>query len=236
MGQRWAGELGSGDYLSDGYFVGDDADSPRWLYYRKRTEGQNTIVVNKQNQELSAFPTCNFGSSGTAQGSSTVADVPSNSTAFFTADLTATYSGTSVKRGIRLINGRKQVLLQDDISNASTAVQWRMHTNATITIASSGTSATLTLASKTLQVQLLNAPSGVTFSTAQPVRYSTDPPLPSGQTDQPNPGVTVLVIDVPAGTNSLQVLFNPQWDGMSAGSFQTPAAVPIDNWSLTSHE
>ena len=94
MGQRWAGELGSGDYLSDGYFDGDTATSPRWLYYRKRTEGQNTIVVNKQNQQLSALPTVKYDSSGTVQGSSTVLTVPDDSTAFFTADLTAAYGGT----------------------------------------------------------------------------------------------------------------------------------------------
>ncbi|KAF9515142.1 hypothetical protein BS47DRAFT_1381662 [Hydnum rufescens UP504] len=235
MGQRWAGELGSGDYLSTGYFVGDAADSQRWLYYRKRTEGQNTIVVNQQNQVLTAFPTVNFSSSGTTQGSSTVEIIPSDSTAFFAADLTATYGGTSVRRGLRLINGRKQVLLQDDISNSATSVQWRMHTNASVVINTAGTTATLTLASKVVQVQLLNAPSGINFTTAQPVRYPSDPPLPPNQVDQPNPGVTVLVINVPAGTNSIQVLFNPQWSGMSANSFVTPKSVPVDSWSLTSH-
>lgn len=108
-----------------------------------------------------------------------------------------------------------------------------MHTNATIT--TSGTSATLVLEGKTLDVSILNAPSGVTFSTAQPVRYDTDPPLPSGGTDPINKGVTVLVIEIPAGTNSIQVLFNPQWDGMSADQFVTPPSVPVDNWTLDSH-
>lgn len=127
------------------------------------------------------------------------------------------------------------MLLQDDVSNSATSLQWRMHTNATIVIDSTGTTATLTLASQTMQVQLLNAPSGVKFSIAQPVRYASDPPLPANQVDQPNLGVLVLVIDIPAGTNSIQVLFNPQWSGMSASSFVTPKSVPIDSWSLSSH-
>jgi len=79
-----------------GYFVGTDASSPRWLYYRKRTEGQNTLVLNQQNQVLAALPPSNFGTSGTVQNSSTVVSIPSDSTAFFTTDLTDTYGGTFV--------------------------------------------------------------------------------------------------------------------------------------------
>jgi hypothetical protein len=139
---------------------------------------------------------------------------------------------TSYKRGIRLINQRKQVLLQDDIQ-ASQAIQWRMHTNATVT--TSGTTATLSLNGQQMIVSLLNAPSGAAFSTSPAVRFSSDPPLPPGQTDQPNPGVTVLTVDLPAGSYSLQVLFNPQWSGMSQSSFVTPPSVAIDSWSLTSH-
>lgn len=91
MGVRWVGELGSGDYLSTGYFSSDAQDSQRWLYYRKRTEGQNTILVDAANQNVLAAPTVNYDSSGTVQGSSTVMDVPSDSTAYFIADLTSAY-------------------------------------------------------------------------------------------------------------------------------------------------
>jgi hypothetical protein len=108
-----------------------------------------------------------------------------------------------------------------------------MHTNATVV--TNGTSATLELAGKTMQVSILNSSGGVTFSTAKPVRYSSDPALPTGGTDPSNDGVTVLVIDIPAGTNSIQVLFNPQWPDMTSNQFVTPPSVSIDKWSLTSH-
>jgi hypothetical protein len=95
MGQRWAGELGSGNYLADGYFSNETQTSERWLYYRKRTEGQNTIVVNKANQNVLGQPTVNFGTTGEVQaGDTTVYTPPSTSTAFFTADLTDMYFGT----------------------------------------------------------------------------------------------------------------------------------------------
>ena len=94
MGTRWAGELGSGDYNSLDYFTSDVQNATRWLYYRKRTEGQNTILVNQANQDVTAQPTITYGSSGTVQGSSTVFVPPSDSSAYFIADLTSAYFNT----------------------------------------------------------------------------------------------------------------------------------------------
>lgn len=96
LGTRWAGELGSGDYLSLDYFSNDTQDSVRWLYYRKRSEGQNTILINKQNQLVTAAPTVKHDTSNTAQGSSTVFDVPSDSTAWWTTDMSSAYSDAYV--------------------------------------------------------------------------------------------------------------------------------------------
>lgn len=85
-----------------------------------------------------------------------------------------------------------------------------------------------------MQVELINPPSGATFGTAQPVRYADDPPLPAGAQDQPNPGVTVLTIDLQPGQYSLQVLFTPQWEGVPQSSYVKPSAVPLSSWSLDS--
>lgn len=106
---------------------------------------------------------------------------------------------TSVKHGICTINARKQALLQDEITS-SASVMWRMHTNTAVTVDSSGTSATLQIGDETLIMQMLNAPSGAKFTTGDVVRLSTDPALPEGQVDQPNPGVTVVMIALDAGT------------------------------------
>ena len=133
-----------------------------------------------------------------------------------------------------MLNGRKQVLLQDDIE-ASQPIMWRMHTNATVKVDTSGTSATLTIGTQSLTMTILNAPAGAAFTTGDAVRFADDPPLPSDAVDSPNPGVTVVMINLPAGSHSLQVLFNPQWSGMSGSDFKTPPAVSIDDWSLTSH-
>ncbi|PSR76679.1 hypothetical protein PHLCEN_2v8276 [Hermanssonia centrifuga] len=236
LGTRWAGELGSGDYNSPDYFTSDSQDAVRWLYYRKRTEGQNTILVNQQNQNVvQAQPTVNHGTTGEVQGSSTVYNVPNSSTAFWTADLTTAYNDTtSFKRGIRMLNGRKQVLLQDDIT-ASQPIMWRMHTNATVSVDSSGSSATLTIDDKTLNMQVLNPTTGINLVIGDAVRFANDPPLPAGAVDSPNPNVTVISISLDPGTYSLQVLFNPQWPGMATSDFVTPPSVAIDSWTVTSH-
>jgi len=185
LGTRWAGELGSGDYTSMNYFSNDTQGSDRWLYYRKATQGQNTININEANQNVLAAPTVIFNSSQTTQGSSTVLTVPSNSTAFWTTDMTSAYFGaTSVQRGVRLLNARKQVLLQDEI-NASGSIMWRMHTNATVTISSNGTSATLNLDGQVMTVSILNAPSGAVFTTSPAVRFFVLPLTTAGGSTQP---------------------------------------------------
>jgi len=230
MGTRWAGELGSADYRSPEYFLSDEQNATRWKYYRKMTEGQNTIVINQSNQLVTAAPKIvSSGSSKTAQGSSTVLDVPKDSTAFWVTDMSSAYAdSSSVRRGVRTLNGRKQVLIQDEIT-ATAAFQWRMHTNATVT--TDGATATLTLDNQTMKMSIISPASGATFSTSAATRYASDPTPP--EADQENPNVTVLIIALDAGTYNLQVLFNPQWD--SSTTFVTPSSVDLANWSLISH-
>lgn len=94
------------------------------------------------------------------------------------------------------MNGRKQVLLQDEVT-ASESVMWRMHTNATVSVDTSGTSAILTLDGQTMNVAMLDPPDGAKFTTSEAKRFDSDPAPP--ETDQENPGVTVLIIALPAG-------------------------------------
>ncbi|KAM0789095.1 hypothetical protein ACM66B_003152 [Microbotryomycetes sp. NB124-2] len=234
LGQRWAGELGSGDYLSEGYFSSEAQDSQRWLYYRKRTEGQNTILVDNDNELVAGLPTTSFDTTGEQQDA-LVYKPANSSTAYFSMDFAKQLNETSsAKRAIRLLNGRRQILIRDELTTTASA-SWRMHTNATVSLSSDNQVATLNLGGQTM-VATLRQPSNAQFSTAEPVRSSSDPALPSGQVDQPNPGVTVLVVQVDAGTNVIEVLFNPQWPGFTTNSYVDPPDVSIADWSLTSHE
>ena len=238
LGQRWAGELGDGNYLAYDYFDGETQDAGRWLYYRKRTEGQNTLVMGGADQNVTGvIPATTFGSTNDTQDAESF--TPTNgSTAFFYADLTDMYYGNSTKRGIRFVNDRQQVLLQDEVTVPAAGVQWRMHTNATVTTSNNNLTATLELGGQKLEAHLTVSGAGsAVFSTAEAARLPTDPTLQSGSenADQPNPGVTVLVIDLTtAGATTVEVLFNPQSSG--AASFITPPSVALDQWSLTSHD
>jgi hypothetical protein len=135
LGERWAGELCQNNYLSPKYFSSEAQDSDRWLYYRCRTEGQNTILYNSSNQMVDATPVITFATTNDVQKS---LDYPDNSTrsAFWIANLTNAYGGTDIKRGLRILDQRTQVLIQDEITNATVKSQWRMHTNASITLSS----------------------------------------------------------------------------------------------------
>jgi hypothetical protein len=131
MGERWAIELCHQDYLSHGYFAGESQDSDRWLYYRTRTAGQNTILYNNTNQKVTAAPSVSFASSGTTE-SDPASLLDDSSTALWITNLTSAYHGPRIRRGLRLLGGRSQVLLQDEIQGAAHASQWRMHTRADI--------------------------------------------------------------------------------------------------------
>lgn len=134
---------------------------------------------------------------------------------------------SNVQRGVRMLNGRKQVLIQDEIT-ASQGIQWRMHTNATIAIADK--EATLSLDGKTMKVLILTDGA---FTTSDATRFDSDPPTPPNFPDQDNGPAKVLIVELAAGTHNLQILFNPQWDDGTA--FVTPPSVNLADWTLTSH-
>ncbi|KAG8875439.1 hypothetical protein FRC20_003853 [Serendipita sp. 405] len=196
LGQRFFGEHGSDDYLNTNYFSNETQTSERWTLYRKMTEGQNVIAINGQNQLVSAQPTIRHDSSATAQGASTIFSVPSDSSAFVVADLTSAY-GSNVQRGVRFLPGRRQVLVQDELTDVTDAAQWRAQTNATISIDTDGRTATLTLEGKKLVAQILS-PEGVQFTDLPSTRTDNAPGLAPGLKDMDNLGARVLAIDIPA--------------------------------------
>ncbi|KAK7033651.1 hypothetical protein VNI00_012651 [Paramarasmius palmivorus] len=235
MGTRWAGELGSGNYLSPGYFVGDNQDSQRWMYYRTMTEGQNTLLINKKNQLVAGQPKIiKHETGGPKQSAGTTVYTPpsgSDGAAYWIADLTGAYDSadaSSVHRGVRVFNGRKQVLIRDEVTT-TTGFQWRMHTNATISI--DGSTATLQLDGKEMKV-VLTSPSGASWTQSEAKRMSSDVTPP--EADQENPGVSVLIAEIGEGSQTVEVVFNPSWgEGVT---IQTPPSVELSAWSLSSHD
>ncbi len=142
VGERWAVDLGADEYNMPGYF-----GNKRWTYYRLRTEGHNTLVIDGKNQETAAkAPIVAFGGR------------PDRS--FAVADLTGAYKGVaqSVRRGIALIDGR-EVLVQDEIrSDATHDAEWVLHTQADIRI--DRQAATLTRGPRQLRIEAVGPAEG----------------------------------------------------------------------------
>src|SRR5215471_5147152 len=95
LGERWASDLGSDDYGLPDYF-----GKLRWSYYRTRTEGHNTLLIDGANQDASAKAMLTAYSS-----------TPDR--AFAVADLSEGYkwSSAKVRRGVELLN-RKTVVIE----------------------------------------------------------------------------------------------------------------------------
>lgn len=222
LGSRWAMELGRDDYGLPGYFdTGEDGS--RWTYYRKRAEGQNTLVLNP-----GAGPDQSLAATGTI-----VRTGGDPGTAFSVADLSEAYADRGVtrwRRGIAAVDGRSRVVVQDEVAGR-TPVRWHwfMHTNAEITIADDGRTALLTLKGKQLWARLLDGPAGARFSAADAAPLPTSP-NPSGQ--NPNDGIRKLVVTGdPARHFRLAVLLEPLPTGQPV---EPPAVIPLAGWTLQS--
>jgi len=199
LGQRWALDLGADDYNLPGYF---DNKRQRWIYYRNRTEGHNTLTINGDNQALKCeAPIIAFHSA------------PER--AFAVADLSTAYPMTNrAWRGIALLE-RKHVLIQDEIESAAPVdITWAMHTSAAVSL--DGATATLTQGDRSFTARILS-PEGAQFATA-----SADPGPPQAR----NEGITKLVVRLPQSTGAvrLAVLLSP--DPLS----RAPALSPLKEW------
>lgn len=217
LGVRWAEEFGGDDYNLPGYF-----GSQRWTYYRKRAEGQNTLLIDP--------------GAGPDQDPTAVAQIvfqesrPEEAVAI--ADLTPGYlrSATQVHRGVALLDHRRQVLIQDEVAAQEPAdVWWFMHTKAEVQVSEDGASATLARDGKRLLARILS-PSAARFTvmSARPLPSSPDP---AGQ--NVNAGVRKLAIHLSGVTDlRLAVQLAPLPEA-TEGGFSTPSGprvVPLAEW------
>ena len=203
LGQRWALDLGGDDYNLPGYF-----GSKRWTYYRLRTEGQNTLIVNGKNQNPRApAPVIGFGSSENG--------------GWAVADLTAAYPDVkgTVRRGVALLQ-RSHVLIQDEVASEDPVeVLWGMHTEGKGKL--EGRSAVLALGEARLLGRILE-PAGARFDL-----ISATPPPPQAQ--QPN--VKKLVVRLPGKVTNVRVavLFSPFRQAEEMPRY-IPAIKGLDTW------
>ena len=143
-------DLGSDSYNMVGYF-----GSYRWSYYRKRTEGQNTLVMTYEgrswdgktgvpqaigeNGEIysGALPDPNYyGQDANAVSEGLEFESGTNS-AYGVVDMAPAYKSVNggMKRGLYMTNNRNTVVIQDEAGfSASMDIWWFAHTQGKITI------------------------------------------------------------------------------------------------------
>ena len=167
LGERWAEEVGSDSYTLDGYF---DRGNNRWNYYRKRAEGQNTLVINPSqvpDQYIKAKASITNFNSAPNQGYAVI-------------DMTSAYKDALyAKRGIALTLNRQLVLLQDELQlKKSSEIYWFMHTKAGIEFTDNRKTAILSISGKKMYAHILS-PSEAYFANleASPLKNSPDPEI-----------------------------------------------------------
>ena len=212
LGTQWFSHIGGDNYSIPHY-------GQKSNVYRKRAEGRNTLVINPYNgpdQEWSRGKIDRFGSTDTS--------------AFAIADITKAYAknATSVVRGLKLFNNKKEFLIQDDIkTNGGAEVYSFFHTGQSIKLNKDKHSATLSDNNgNRLYVELLsplNAELAVMDAKLLPASPHID-----GQT--PNDGfkkLTVHLKNVDSTTITLWTV--PLLKNERVPAFK-PALISLDDW------
>lgn len=225
LGQRWAVDLGMEDYARSGYF---DMSGGRFVYYRTRGEGQNTVIVNPGevfDQDLAAEgQLVKFESK--PRGGYAVIDISSTKT----ADIEQAY------RGMMMTDDRQAIILQDEMTlNKPSEVYWFMHTRAEIEIGMDGRSAILTQGGKQMHMQLVSADETLQFDVmkAEPLPGSITPD--ANNPNNPNAGIQKIFIN---GSNvtefNVAVVFTPMPIGIAPTAERE--FVPMAEWSIPDGE
>lgn len=220
LGEEWAVELGLEEATYD--LSNPARSSARWNYYRTTTIGHNTLTIAPSKASA-------------GQPSATVAGrVSSAPDEFFaTTNASATFadSVSSWKRGVRLIDGRTNALVQDEITTATTVdAMWGMHTRAQIKISADGRQAILSQNGKRLLARIVSGP-GTTFSD-MPAAPLPSSPQPSQELNDDVRRLSIWFSANAGATTTLAVQFTPLLPGTDASAPPRAAKVTtLSSWT-----
>ncbi|MBQ9115509.1 MAG: hypothetical protein IJY04_00645, partial [Clostridia bacterium] len=161
-------ELGSENYNTAGYFGGY-----RWSYYRKRAEGQNTLVMLPHGESWdgkTGIPAMTDEKKNSAantnlptpdQISSAVSEVlryeSGKNSAIGVVDMDVAYAQmTEGIRGLYFKDNRDTIVIQDEAKfSEAMDIWWFAHTSGTIEVAEDGKSATITRSGIVLYAEIV---------------------------------------------------------------------------------
>ncbi len=248
---RWITDLGNENYAKPGYIGGgtNAVNGSRWTYYRARAEANNTMVINPYRLVASGHTgdqdpfaktvVEKFRSNGAGVG-------------FAIADLTDAYQpygALSAKRGVAMINGRKRVLVQDEVTMDGTSDYYHFLSlgvpESGVTL--SGNTAILSSGSEALKCEILY-PAGAVLELQPSVQFAGLPKA-SEQTVESRPRlairlegvesvvVRVLFTPVLLGGNTFSApgfyaLNDPRWPENMGLDGKQHASEAYDQWAL----
>lgn len=215
LGTRWAIDLGADNYNLPGFF-----GQNRLSYYRLRTEGHNTLV-------LDPGPPAGQDPAASAR---IVAFSSAANRAFAVADLTPAYAPHAKRaaRGVALLD-RRSVLIQDEVATETpSTVWWFLHTRAEIELdPSRPAAAVLRDGDRSLWAFLLE-PAGAAFQ-SMPARPFPSSPDPEGQSR--NEGVRKLAIRLDDAADARIAVALIPADAGSPPPRPHDAVIPLDAWN-----
>lgn len=161
-GIRWFTDLGGDYYNLSGYF-GKGEDGGSWKYYKKTSEGQNTvIIVGDKDVPYGQDPTVTIPVTKHYS-------VPSH--VYTVLDMTTAYGANTIKgeRAMLMMCDSGAVVIQDEISfREETSLYWLAHTTESVTVSENGRTAYLTATSGTetytLRATLLSDDPSLSFT------------------------------------------------------------------------
>lgn len=221
-GYRFLDDLGSDSYELPGYF-----QATRWEYYRKRAEGQNTLVIGDvsfktPDQVPTAYGEFIRVESGTTSSLAVV-------------DMTKAYTqAEDGARGILFKDERSTIIVQDEMHlSAPDIVRWQVHTRGNITISDDGRTAWIKDGNHKMYIELVAEDSSLKFTSCPADSY--DPLYKNAEREYSRDNLTKLCVITENKVKDFEiaVVFRVLYEGQSEPSVGTLYEyVPIQQWAL----
>jgi hypothetical protein len=209
LGQRWAEDLGDGDYNLPGYFDRTDGGR-RWHYFRTSSHSHNVPTINGQNQQF-------FGNS------KIIAFYSSPKRAHAVVDLSSAYEqqANSVQRGLAVLN-RDALLIQDEIIGLHQGDQfrWAMLTSAKVTLL--GNIAELQKGDNILTAEIVQPANAMFDTVSTKPKYHPD--------ENPNTGTRMLTVSLTLKKdkgNTIAIVLKPK---EKIPSIRTHKIISLSKW------
>jgi len=226
MGERWAADVGRGNYNASGYF--STADFSRYTHYETRAEAHNTLLVNprgkRADQPLNAFGGVKETKSSPGTAYAVMDTLPSHDP-----------NVTAAQRGFMLTNYRKSAYIRDELTlqGEGNDIWWFMTTPAAVTLLENGKSALLSIGDKQCVMTLSSSNRSAKFQVGDAVGFPES--IINKNTGVTQDGFRKINVNVTEGAGDfwLQVNITPVETTVDEALSMIKDFAPISEWKMS---